>query len=377
MADFDVVVIGGGVVGLAAAAAAARSGRTTVLLERHDACGTETSSRNSGVIHAGIYYPENSLKAVTCVAGRKLLYARCERDRIAHAKLGKIIVATCDDEVPKLEQIAARARNNGAGDLSWLDADTVRRMEPNVQAVAGLLSPETGIVDAHGLMDSYRAEARAYGCDVAFRTEVTQITTKGGAFQVATRAGTGETMTIECGQVVNAAGLSSDRIAAMAGLDVDALGYRLHPCKGDYFRLASHLRGLCRHLIYPVPVAAGLGTHLTLDLSGDISAGPDTEYVTAPRYDVSPDKAHEFGEALRRYVPIIRDEDLSPNYAGVRPKLQGPGETFRDFVVEDAAPHGLPGMINLIGIESPGLTASEAIANRVVELLARTHHQGT
>jgi L-2-hydroxyglutarate oxidase LhgO len=369
VADVDVAIVGAGAVGLACAAHLARAGRSVLLVERHASAGQETSSRHSGVIHAGLYYPPDSHKAQTCVEGRALLYARCERDRIPHRKLGKLIVATEDAQIARLEAIRARALDNGAGALRTLDAAQVREIEPRVRAVAALLSPETGIVDAHGLLDSYKAEASAHGAQIAWRTELQTLEHAGSAWQLHTRSADGEPFTIDATWLVNAAGLASDRVAEMAGLDVDALGLRLHPCKGDYFALAPHLGGIAQRLVYPVPSEAGLGIHLTHDLGGKLLAGPDVEYVDRVRYDVDPQKAAKFGEALRRYLPEVRDEDLTPDYAGVRPKLQRPGEAFRDFVIEEASAHGAPGLVNLIGIESPGLTASEAIARRVAALV--------
>lgn len=369
MADVDVAVVGAGVVGLACAARLARAGRSVVLIERHASAGQETSSRNSGVVHAGLYYPPGSLKADACVEGRELLYERCRRHAIPHRKLGKLLVATDDAETTKLEEILARGQENGAGALRMLDAAEVRALEPRVRAVSGVLSPESGIVDAHALMDSYEAEATDHGALLSWRTEVRALERRDGVWRISTRGTDGAPFAIEASWVVNSAGLGADRIAALAGLDIDALGLRLRHCKGDYFALAPRLRGIASRLVYPVPVHAGLGIHVTIDLGGKLLAGPDTEYVQEIRYDVDPAKAGAFGTALRRYLPDVRDDDLTPDYAGMRPKLQGPGEAFRDFVVEEASTHGAPQLVNLVGIESPGLTASEALARRVAELV--------
>jgi L-2-hydroxyglutarate oxidase LhgO len=367
--DFDVAVIGAGAVGLACAARLARSGRSVVVIERNDRVGQETSSRNSGVIHAGLYYPEGSLKAQLCVRGRELLYARCARDGVPHRKIGKLLVANSDAEIDKLEAILHRGLSNGAGALRMLDAREVTALEPRVRAVAGLWSPETGIVDAHGLMDSYKAEATAHGAQLCLLTEVIALERDAHGYAVQTRSRDGERFQIDAARVINCAGLDADRIAAAAGLRIDAVGYRLHYCKGDYFALAPRMRGIVQHLIYPVPVEAGLGIHLTMDLGGKLMAGPDTEYVDRVRYDIDAGKARLFAAAVRRYLPELRDEDLAPDYAGMRPKLQGPGDSVADFRIEDASPHGLPGLINLVGIESPGLTASEAIAEWVHALV--------
>lgn len=376
MSDFDAAVIGGGVIGLACAARLAADGRSVVLIERHARPGQETSSRNSGVIHAGLYYPTGSLKALTCVEGRELLYQRCRERGIGHRKTGKLLVATAPEEEPKIAAIYARAIANGAGALSHLDRGQIQRLEPRIFALSGLLSPESGIVDVHELMYSYQKEATDHGVLFAFQTEVLAIERRGHGFAVRTctaGAGAGSDVdSIACTTVVNAAGLFADRVAELAGLDIDALSYRYHWCKGDYFALAPELRGLVRHLVYPAPVHAGLGIHITFDLGGKMTLGPDTEYVSELSYGVDPAKGDKFAAAARRYLPELRDDQLSADYAGIRPKLQGPNDEFRDYVIEDAGVHGLPGLINLIGIESPGVTASAAIAQRTARLVA--HH---
>jgi L-2-hydroxyglutarate oxidase LhgO len=367
----DVAVIGAGVVGLACAAAIARRGRSVVILERHAGPGRETSSRNSGVIHAGLYYPSGSLKSELCIRGRELLYARCRERGIPHRRTGKLIVAVDAAEVGALEAIRARAEAAGAGALTELDGAGVRRLEPNVRAAAGLLSPASGIVDVHALMGSYLAEASSHGATLALRTEVTGLARKGQQWEVETASAGGDRFRLRVLFVINAAGLEADRIAALAGLDVDALGYRQRPCKGDYFSISirNGSSALTERLVYPVPSGAGLGIHVTMDLGGRYTLGPDAEYVDAPRYDVDPAKAALFGAAARRYLPALTDDLLAPDRSGVRPKLAGPGEGFRDFVIEEASAHGAPGLVNLLGIESPGLTASEAIGERVAELI--------
>lgn len=374
MSDFDVGIVGGGLVGLACAARLARAGRSVVLLERYSRPGQETSSRNSGVIHAGLYYPTGSLKATLCVEGRRLLYQRCRERGIGHQQTGKILVATAPEEEAKLASIFARALANGAGDLRHLSGAEIARLEPRVSAISGVWSPESGIVDVHELMYSYQKEAGDHGALLVFQTEVEGIDRTADGFVLSTRSsagtGAGERAQLACRVVVNSAGLHADRVAERAGLDIDALRYRYHWCKGDYFVLDPSLRGLVRHLIYPAPVHAGLGIHITFDLGGKMTLGPDTEYVSELSYRVDADKRAQFASAARRYLPELRAEQLSADYAGIRPKLQGPKDDFRDFVVEDAAAHGLPGLINLIGIESPGVTASAAVAERVQRLCA-------
>ncbi len=370
MTDFVVGIIGAGVVGLACAARLASAGRSVVLLERNSRPGQETSTRNSGVIHAGLYYPIGSLKATLCVEGRKLLYRRCREQNLGFRQTGKLLVATEPEEEAKVQAIYERGLANGAGELRPLERAEVARLEPRVSAISGVWSPESGIVDVHDLMYSYQKEAGDHGAILVFQTAVEGVERTAHGFELGTRSAGGERATIACRVVVNAAGLYADRMAEKAGLDIDALRYRYHWCKGDYFSLDSRLRGLVQHLVYPAPVHAGLGIHITFDLGGKMTLGPDTEYVSELSYVVDPDKRARFASAARRYLPELKDEQLSADYAGIRPKLQGPKDEFRDFVVEDAAPHGLPGLINLIGIESPGVTASEAIGERVRGLCA-------
>jgi L-2-hydroxyglutarate oxidase LhgO len=368
--DTQVVVVGAGVVGLAAAASLARSGRSVVVLERHDGIAQEITSRNSEVIHAGIYYPADSLKAELCRVGREALYARCAERGIGCRRLGKIIVATRDAELEVLEQLLVTATANGAPGLQLLDGRAVRELEPDVQAVGALLSPDTGIVDAHDLCLSYLAEAESHDADLVLRSDVVEVEHRGGLWHVSARDAHGDHQTIVCGAVVNAAGLGSDSLAELVGMDVDACGLRLHPCKGDYFSLAPGAPLRLSRLVYPVPVQAGLGVHATLDLGGRIRFGPDTEYIAQPHYQVDAGKAQEFAEAASRYLPTVTAQMLSPDYAGVRPKLAGAGEGFRDFVVREESDAGFPGLVNCIGIESPGLTAAGAIGERIVGLLS-------
>jgi L-2-hydroxyglutarate oxidase LhgO len=365
----EVLVIGAGAVGLACAAALARQRHDVLVVERHAGPGREISSRNSEVIHAGLYYPRGSLKATLCVRGRELLYERCRERGIPHRRLGKHVVATDASQVSALEEICALGRSNGAGALELIDSTELERREPRVQASAALWSPETGILDSAAFIASEQAEFEARGGTVVFRTEVSELVRRGQRWWIETLGQSGERFGIGATWVVNAAGLQADSIAERAGMQIDELGYRQSPCKGDYFALAPALGAITRGLVYPVPSAGGLGVHITVDLGGRYRLGPDVEWVDSPRYDVDPAKAESFAEAARRYLPEIRPEQLSPDFAGVRPKLQRPGEPPHDFVIEEGSPHGAPGLINLLGIESPGLTSALAIAERVVELI--------
>ncbi|NNL66101.1 MAG: NAD(P)/FAD-dependent oxidoreductase [Myxococcales bacterium] len=366
----DVGVIGAGVVGLSAAAALARRGRSVVILERNEEIAREVTSRNSEVIHAGLYYPEGSIKARTCVAGREKLYERCRRLRIPHRRVGKLVVASADEEIPALERLLVLGRANGAGALERIDAAAVRTLEPAVAARAALLSPETGIVDAHAYALSFLAEAEAHGAELVRRAELLGIEHDSGAFRL-DAACDGERQSIRTAAVVNAAGLGADRVAALAGLDVDALGYRIHPCKGDYFALSPGAPLSLSRLVYPVPSGPGLGVHATVDLGGRIRFGPDASFVEArDDHRVDPAKAVAFAAVVARYLPGCEASWLTPDFAGIRPRLAGPGESFRDFVVCEESARGLPGFVNLLGIESPGLTAAAALAEEAAALLA-------
>jgi len=368
--DVDVVVVGGGVVGLACGAALAKRGRRVVVLERHGGLARETTSRNSGVIHAGIYYPAGSQKAELCVEGRERLYQRCAREGIPHRQFGKLIVATSESEVRVLEDLRAKGSANGAPGLELVDGAEVTRREPCVRAIAGLFSPRTGIVDPHELCLSLAAELEREGGTLLLHNTLEAIERTAQGFRVRARAAGEDAASVESAAVVNAAGLSADRVAALAGIDVEAAGYRQHPCKGDYFALAPSAPFRFAGLVYPVHSAAGLGVHVTLDLGGRVRFGPDAHYVAALDYAIDPGKAADFAAAAGRYLPGLRAEWLTPDQSGIRPKLQAPGEAFQDFLIAEESGRGLPGLVNLLGIESPGLTASLAIAERVSALLA-------
>ena len=370
MDKVDAVVIGAGVVGLAVGRALALRGLETVVLERANAIGTGTSSRNSEVIHAGIYYPAGSLKARLCVAGRQLLYAYCESHGVAHRRCGKLIVATNETQASALAQIQAQAARNGVHDLRVLDAAQVQAMEPALRAVAALHSPSTGIVDSHGLMLALQGDLETAGGALALLSPAVSIDSTGVAHVVAVG---GETpIELAASVVVNAAGLWAPGLAAnIQGLAPERVP-RARYAKGHYFSLAG--RTPFSHLIYPIPEAAGLGVHLTLDLAGQARFGPDVEWIAPATaddidYRVDPRRAAQFEAAIRAYWPGLPAGVLQPAYSGVRPKLQSPGETAHDFVLQGAAEHGVKGLMNLYGIESPGLTSSLALADAVVSRL--------
>jgi L-2-hydroxyglutarate oxidase LhgO len=371
MEKTDFLVIGAGAVGLAVARVLAERfpGRSVVVAERHDAFGRETSSRNSEVIHAGLYYPAGSLKARLCVRGRALLYEFLRRYEVPHQRTGKLVVAADASEEPLLEGLFATARANGVDDAVMLDAARVRALEPDVAATAALHSPSTGIFDSHAYMKKLEALGRERGADYAYGCEVTGLAREGGGYRASIRDADDMMMDIGADVVVNCGGLSSDTLAALAGIDTDKAGYRLHLSKGEYFKVNGLPRWYLKRLVYPVPGTTFLGIHIVLDRDGHIKLGPNAAYADKIDYTVNPAHAEEFFNAARRYLPALKPDALTPDMAGMRAKLQKPGELFRDFVIVNESGRGLPGFINCIGIESPGLTSSLAIAEYAVGLL--------
>ena len=368
MDSVDCVVIGAGVVGLAVARSLAGRGREVVVVEAQAAIGSETSSRNSEVIHTGLYYPPGSLKARLCVQGREALYAYCGERGVPHRRCGKLVVATRAEQQPALQRIAERARASGVNDLQWLDARQARALEPQLACEAALLSPSTGIVDSHALMLALLGEAQDGGAMLALKSPV--LSARKAAAGLELDVGGDEPMTLCARHVVNSAGLHAPRLATR----IDGLQARhvpaAHACKGSYFALAA--RAPFARLVYPVPDEAGLGVHLTLDLAGQARFGPDTEWLPQGEpidYAVDPRRASGFEQAIRAYWPALPAGSLVPAYAGVRPKVVGPHEPAADFVVQDAAVHGVDGLVNLFGIESPGLTASLALGEFVADRL--------
>ena len=365
MEQVDCVVVGAGVVGLAVARALALAGREVLVLEACHAIGTQTSARNSEVIHAGMYYPTGSLKANLCVRGNALLYAYCAERGIGHSRCGKLIVATAQDQLAKLQAIQDRAIANGVHDLVWLDTPQAQVAEPALQCLAALHSPSTGIVDSHGLMLSLLGDIEHLGGVLALNSPLALAECACEAIELIAVDGT----RLRAKTVVNAAGLQAPALAArFAGLDPRHVP-TAYFAKGNYFTLAG--RSPFSRLIYPIPEAAGLGVHLTLDLGGQARFGPDVQWVDSPDdTEVQAARGDAFYAEVRKYWPALPDGALVPAYAGIRPKIGGSNEAARDFCMLGPRDHGVPGLVNLFGIESPGLTSALAIGERVVELLA-------
>jgi L-2-hydroxyglutarate oxidase LhgO len=365
-ADFDAIVIGAGVIGLAIARELAMSGQQVLILEAASRAGTETSARNSEVIHAGLYYPTNSLKARFCVEGRQQLYTFCTEHGVATRRVGKLIVATTGDEDAKLRAIHGQAIANGVHDLEWLTSKQVSSLEPAIRCTAALLSPSTGILDVPGYMLALQASAERFGTTLAFQTSFVNAKERDGLFEVSTRGKDGETSRLKCRTLVNCAGHGAHNVAAsIAGLNFDLLPPRFL-AKGSYCSLSGQTP--FNHLIYPVPVSGALGIHATLDMAGAVRFGPDIEWLDALDYSLPEGIAGKFVGAVKSYWPDVEMRRLSPSYCGIRPKIHGPDESFADFSIEFKDRHGVAGLVNLFGIESPGITASLAIARYVVDM---------
>ncbi len=364
MEQLDCVVAGAGVVGLAVARALALAGREVVVLDAAEGIGTETSSRNSEVIHAGIYYPAGSLMARFCVAGRRALYAYCREKGVPHRHCGKLIVATSADEDSRLADIKRRAAVNGVEDMRVLTREEAQEFEPNLTCTSALLSPSTGIIDSHNYMVALQGDAENAGAVMVFHSPVLRGRAVQGGVEI--DVGGDDPITLRCRLLVNSAGLHAPALAArIEGMPASRVPTAYY-AKGNYFTLSG--RSPFSRLIYPVPVPGGLGVHLTIDLGGQARFGPDVEWIDCIDYTVDPHRADGFYAAVRRYWPALKDGALQPGYAGIRPKIVPKGAPGQDFVVQGPQTHGLSGLINLFGIESPGLTASLALADHVVEV---------
>jgi L-2-hydroxyglutarate oxidase LhgO len=360
----EAVVVGAGIVGLAVARALALSGREVVILEAEDAIGTHTSSRNSEVIHAGIYYPRGSLKALSCVRGKALLYEYVESHGVPYRRCGKLIVATDASQVPELETIRKRAHDNGVTDVDFIPVEKAKQWEPELHCVAALHSPSTGIIDSHALMLAYLGDAEAHGAMLALKSRLLGVSARGNSLELRV-AGSDP---IECSVLVNSAGLRAPTVARSIEGYERGLAPRELYAKGNYYSLAR--KNPFSRLIYPVPEPGGLGVHVTLDLGGQARFGPDVEWIERigqqDDYAVDPRRAERFYAAIRRYWPGLPDGALLPGYSGIRPKTAGPGEPAPDFRIQGPGEHGIPGLVHLFGIESPGLTASLALADAVL-----------
>ena len=373
MEHIEAVVIGAGVVGLACARALARRGIETVILERHEAFGTETSARNSEVIHAGLYYASGSRKAALCVAGRNALYEFCATHQVAHRRCGKLIVASNEAQMPKLLALQQQGMANGVTDLRLIDGDEARTLEPNLACSAALLSPSTGIIDSHGLMLALLGDAERNGAMLALQSplKAARVADDGIVLTIGSGNDTDSTQ-LRTRLVINAAGLSATQVARCIEGFPQQHCPTPHYAKGNYYALAG--RAPFSRLIYPLPEPGGLGVHLTLDLGGQARFGPDVEWLPetwaeAPDYDVDPCRSEGFYAEVRRYWPQLQDGALSPAYSGVRPKISGPDDPAADFLIQGPQEHGVPGLVNLFGVESPGLTACLAIADAACEAL--------
>lgn len=369
MEEIEITIVGAGVIGLAVAAELSKVYKDIFVIEKNLSFGQEISSRNSEVVHGGIYYPKNSLKTKACIEGRHLVYEFCVKNNIAHKKIGKLIVAIDNNELKDLEGLFKQGLENGVEDLRLLSGNEIKELEPYVKAEAAIYSPATGIFDSHGFMKNLVLQFESNNGHIAYNTEVIGIDRSKGGFEVTVKDQREGILRFFTRIFINSAGLNSDKVASMAGLGQDE--YKLKYCKGDYFRIPQSKAKFINRLVYPVPKKdrAGLGIHATLDLMASLRLGPDDEYIEKIDYSVDVSKQKIFYESVREFLPFIRLEDLNPDIAGIRPKLQGQGEDFRDFIIKNESDGFLLGFINLIGIESPGLTGSLSIARIVKEIV--------
>jgi len=371
MEEVDITIIGAGVVGLSIASQVAKKNRDVLLLERHSGFGEETSSRNSEVIHAGIYYPQGSLKAKLCVEGNKLLYQICEENDIPYNPIGKLIVAINEAQENGLEVLIENGRGNGVIDLRIISSKEVQKLEPHIRARAAILSPSSGIIDSHSLMKYFETTAKGNNASIVYGCEVKLIEKPPEGYQVSIQDTDGELFSFLTRILINSAGLESSNIAALVGIDVDKAGYRIYYCKGEYFRVSRGKHRFAHRLIYPFPPHPGfVGIHTVPDLQGMMKLGPYDYFVECIDYSVDDTHKELFYESVRSFLPFIEFQDLGPDMSGIQPKIQRPGEPTKDFIIVHEEEKGLSGLINLIGIDSPGLTSSPAIG-RLVENMVK------
>lgn len=365
MEEVNYLIIGAGIIGLAIAESISDKKRNIIVIERNANFGKETSSRNSEIIHSGIYYPSGSFKAKFCVEGNELTYDICEKANINYKRTGKLIVVTNKGGVKELENLFKKGIENGVKGLRILDKEEIKKIEPNINVYAALYSPATGILDTHSMMKYFETKAKNNGVVFAYCCEVTGIKKEKFGFSVIVKDVTSQEMKISANVVINCAGLNSDKIAQMLGIDIDKSGYRLHYCKGEYFSVSGEKGKLLKHLVYPRPTSISIGIHTVIDLQEQLKLGPNAFYVDEINYDVDEKHKDEFYNGIKDILPFINKDDLSPSMAGIRPKLQVEGESMKDFVIKHEVEKDLTGFINLIGIESPGLTSAPAIAKYV------------
>jgi L-2-hydroxyglutarate oxidase LhgO len=369
--DAEITIIGAGVIGLAIAETMSEECKNVFLIEKHLSFGQETSSRNSEVIHAGIYYTKNSLKSKLCIEGKRLLYDYCKKYDVPYKNCGKLIVATSEEEISIIEGIRQTAIQNGVDDLQLLNQEQISELEPNIFALKSLFSPSTGIVDSHSLMKQYETNAVNNGCQIVYDSEVIAIERIKEGFKVTLLDSDNKDYAFTTRIIINSAGLTADKISSMVGIEDDNL--KILFCKGEYFRLNPPKNRLINRLVYPVPYhnMEGIGIHVTIDMGGGVKLGPDVRYLDSNVYDykVTASKQEAFYNSAKKFLPFIEFDDLSPEMAGIRPKIQKPGEPLRDFYIAEESDKGCQGFINLIGMESPGLTSSIAIAKYVKGLI--------
>ena len=372
--DAEITIIGAGVVGLAIAEKASEENKNVFLIEKHSSFGQETSSRNSEVIHAGIYYIKDSLKARLCVEGKKLLYDYCRKYDVPFNNCGKLLVATSEEEISVIDGIRQKAINNGVEDMVALEREQIAEMEPNIFALKALFSPSTGIVDSHSLMKQYETNTINNGGQVVYGSEVTGIKRIKNGYEITLLDADKMNYSFTSGIVINSAGLTSDKVSEMVGINDDTL--KIFFCKGEYFRVNPPKNRLIKRLIYPVPYQnmEGAGIHVTIDMGGGVKLGPDVKYLESNIYDykLTASKQEEFYKSAKKFLPFLELDDIAPEMAGIRPKIQKSGEPLRDFYIMEESERGYPGFINLIGMESPGLTSSIAIAKYVNNLINNT-----